>query len=98
MPNLAELNVVVGADVKALDAGLNEAKQSLVNFSNLTKSLEQLRPFSPFIVKAVEAAKTVGQLNDALAQLKIEQQAATDPKELAAYNSAIKAVTAEVRT
>lgn len=97
MPNLAELNVVVGADVKALDAGLNEAKQSISTFANLASTLESLKPFDPVIVKAILAAKNVGQLTDALVQLKISQEGATDPKELLAYNDAIKIVDKQIK-
>src|SRR5205814_2916081 len=97
MPNLAELNVVVGADVKALDAGLNKAKESLLDFYKLNKSLEALKPFDANAAQYVKAAKSIDQINDALVQLKISQKGTTDPAEIKAYSNVIEDLTHKVK-
>ena len=97
MPNLAELNVIVGGDVKPLEVALNNAKKGLVSFAGTAKAIADLKPFSAATAGAIEAAKSVDVLKNTLAQLKIEQASVTNPQELLAYNNAIEAVTTEIK-
>lgn len=94
---IARLDAVLGADVSGFVKGMNKAEQEVLQFNKLAGTAAQLSPFSKATASAIGAAKSVGQLKDILHQLKIEQAAATNPKELTAYNNAIKNVTAEVK-
>lgn len=68
MPNLAELNVVVGADVKQLDAGLQEAKQSLTSFATSANT-----GLSKTAQSALNASNDIKTLTNTIALLGREQ-------------------------
>lgn len=96
--NLAELNVVIGGNVKPLQDALGQAKTSIANFASLTKSVSDLQPFSRATAESIRLAKSIGQLDDALVQLKIEQRDVFDPKEVVVYNNAIAAVKNQIKS
>ncbi len=97
MAEVARLDAILSADVTGFQKGMQVASESVIKLGNLQKSIGNLQPFSPFIAQSVKAAKSVEDLKDVLAQLKIEQASATNPVELKAYNEAIKSVTTEVK-
>lgn len=105
MPFSSE-NVIFGASwdnskfiagVEEQVTALKQVEAELIDINALSKTAGELRPFSRATASALEASRSIGQLKDVLAQLKIEQAAVTNPKELLAYNNAIRNVTAEIK-